>query len=206
MKTERMNRYARFCAPVALAMFAAAAMICGAMLEGYSHREHPLALLGADGVPRALAFNAFAFLLPGMLAAVVFWTMRSLLPATAGWRARIGTQLAVLSALAFAAQGLFPLDPDDPGGQANTLHALAWTVWWIAFAAAGVLLASGGPALGFRRATLVSLIATLALALPPWPGAMAAFAPRLAFVAWFVWVVRSSRETGRPRSAALSRA
>jgi len=195
-----MNRYARFFVPAALALFIAATAISGALLDGYSHREHPLALLGAAGVPRALAFNVFAFVLPGSAVAIVFWTIRSALPATAGWRARIGTQLAVLSALAFAAQGLFPLDPGDLGGRANALHALAWTVWWIAFAAAGGLLAAGGASHGFKWATAVSLIATLALALPPWPGAMAAFAPRLAFVVWFVWAAWAGRE------ATLSRA
>lgn len=206
MKTERRNRYARFCGLAAPGLFVVAATICGAMLEGYSHREHPLALLGAVGVPRALAFNVFAYVLPGLSVAVVFWTMRSVLPATAGWPLRIGTQLAALSALSFAAQGLLPLDPDDPAGQANALHALAWTVWWIAFAAAGVLLTFGGPSRGFGWATAVSLVATLALALPPWPGAMAAFAPRLAFVVWFVWVVRSSREIPIDQEAPLSRA
>ncbi len=200
MKTERMNLYARLCGPVALAMFIAAATICGTMLDGYSHREHPLALLGASGVPGALAFNTFAFILPGLLVAVVFWTMRSLLPAKAGWQLRIGTQLSVLSALAFAAQGLFPLDPDNLVGQANALHALAWTVWWIAFAAAGALLAASGPSHGFRRATVAASIAVLALALPSWPGAMAAIAPRLAFAIWFVWATCAGRE------APLSRA
>ena len=201
-----MTRYARHAGTLALAIFVAATVICGARLDGYSHREHPLALLGATGVPGAMAFNVFAYALPGLFAAVVFWALRSALPAAAGWRVRIGTQLAVLSALAFAAQGLFPLDPDDPAGQANALHALAWTVWWIAFAAAGGLLAASAPSRGFRWATVVSLVATLTLALPPWPGAMAAFAPRLAFVVWFVWVVRSSREIPIGREAPLSRA
>ncbi len=189
-----MNRYAGFCSPAALVSFVAAAAICGAMLDGYSHREHPLALLGAVGIPGALAFNAFAFVLPGLSVALMFWMIRSALPATANWRARIGTQLATLSALAFATQGLFPLDPDNFGGQANALHALAWTVWWIAFAAAGTLLAASGPSRGLRRATVVASIAVLALALPPWPGAMAAFAPRLAFVVWFVWATYAGRE------------
>jgi hypothetical membrane protein len=195
-----MDRFRKFCGPVALVLFVAAATICGAMLDGYSHREHPLALLGAVGVPGALPFNAFAFVLPGLFVAVVFWTMRSDLPATAGWRARIGTQLATLSALAFAAQGLLPLDPDNLGGQANALHALAWTVWWIAFAAGGVLLAASGPSRGFRHATVVASILVLAFVLPTWPGAMAAFAPRLAFLAWFAWATYAGRE------APLSRA
>lgn len=200
MNAGHINRYTRFCGPAVLVLFVAAATICGAMLDGYSHREHPLALLGAVGVPGALAFNVFAFVLPGLLLAVGFWAMRSALPATAVWRARIGTQLATLSALAFAAQGLFPLDPDNLGGQANALHALAWTVWWIAFAAAGALLAASGPSRGFRRATLAASIAVLALALPSWPGAVAAAAPRLAFVVWFVWATYAGRE------APLSRA
>ena len=195
-----MSRYARHAGTLALAIFVVATVICGAVLDGYSHREHPLAMLGAAGVPGAWAFNVFAFVLPGLSVAVVCWTMRSALPATAGWRVRIGTQLVVLSALAFAAQGLFPLDPGNVGGQANALHALAWTVWWIAFAAAGVLLTIGGRPRGFRWASALSLIATLALALPPWPGAMAAFAPRLAFAVWFVWVAWVVRE------APLSRA
>ena len=198
MKAERRNRYRKFCGPAALVMFTAGATICGAMLDGYSHREHPLALLGATGVPGALAFNAFAFGLPGLLVAVVFWTMRSDLSTTAGWQARIGMQLAVLSAVAFAAQGLFPLDPDNLGGRANALHALAWTVWWIAFAAAGVLFAASGPSHGFRRATVAALIAVLALVWPTWPGAMAAFAPRLAFLVWFVWAAWAGR--GAPLS------
>lgn len=188
-----MSRYARHAGPVALVIFVAATVIWGAVLDGYSHREHPMAMLGAAGIPGALIFNTCAFVLPGMLVAVVFWTMRSLLPAKAGWQLRIGMQLAVLSALAFAAQGLFPLNADDPGSQANALHALAWTFWWIAFAAAGVLLASGGPTRRFRWAAAVSTIVVLALALAPWPGAMAAFAPRLAFVAWFVWVAAAPR-------------
>lgn len=200
MKKESMNRYADFCGPAALMSFVAAATICGVMVDGYSHREHPLALLGASGVQGALAFNAFAFVLPGLLVALIFWTIRSALPAAANWLTRIGTQLATLSALAFAAQGLFPLDPGNLGGQANALHALAWTVWWIAFSAAGALLAASGPSRGFRRATVVASIAVLALALPSWPGAMAAIAPRLAFVLWFVWATYAGRE------APLSRA
>lgn len=193
VNTGHINSYTRFCGPAALVSFVAAATICSAMLDGYSHREHPLALLGAIGVPGASAFNVFAFVLPGLLLTVSFGAMRSALPAIANWRARIGTQLATLSALAFATQGLLPLDPDNLGSQANALHALAWTVWWIAFAAAGVLLAASGPSRGFRRATLAASIAVLTLALPPWPGAMAAFAPRLAFVVWFVWATYAGR-------------
>ena len=56
---------------LALAFHLGAAIVFALLLDGYSHREFPLALLGAEGVPRALAFNLCAFVLPGMLAVVV---------------------------------------------------------------------------------------------------------------------------------------
>ncbi len=194
-----MNRYVRSVGPIALLLFLAAAIVCGAMLDGYSHREQPLASLGAAGVPGALAFNICAFLLPGLSVAAALWMMRSPMPATVDLRTRVGTQLTVLSALAFATQGLLPLNANDLTDPANALHALAWTLWWIAFAAGGVLIASGGLSKSFRWTAAVSAIVVLILALPPWPGAMAAFAPRLAYVAWFVWVAVAPRlvvETG----------
>src|SRR3546814_9922281 len=64
-------------------------------------------------MPHALAFNALGFVLPGVLAALVAWRLRASLDAGAPWAARIGAWLALLSALAFAAQGLLPLDPRD---------------------------------------------------------------------------------------------
>ena len=193
-----MNRHVRIAGPAALALFLAAATICGAMFDGYSHREHPLALLGASGVPGALVFNASAFVLPGLAAAIALWSMRSGLSATTDVWTRIGTQLTVLSALAFAAQGFLPLDADDVTGPANAMHALAWTLWWIGFAAGGALLAFGRLSRGFRWAAAVSAMVVLSLSLPPWPGAMAAFAPRLAYVAWFVWVTVALRLVARP--------
>ena len=196
-----MSRYVSIAGPSALGLFVTAASVCGAMLDGYSHREHPLALLGAAGVHGALLFNACAFVLPGISVAVAVWMMRSAMPSAADLRARVGMQLMVLSALAFAAQGLLPLNADDLTGPANARHALAWTLWWIAFAAGGVLLAFGGLSQPFRRLSMLSALVVLALALPPWPGAMAAFAPRLAYVGWFVWAAVAPRLiVGRDRN------
>ena len=59
-------------------------------------------------------------------------------------------------------------------------------------------IAFGGLSRGFRWAAAMSAMAVLSLALPPWPGAMAAFAPRLAYVAWFVWVTVALRLVARP--------
>src|SRR3546814_1754845 len=72
------------------------------------------------------------FLLPGVLAALVAWRLRASLDDGAPWAARIGAWLALLSALAFAAQGLLPLDPRDLESDASRMHATMWTLWWVA--------------------------------------------------------------------------
>jgi hypothetical membrane protein len=178
---------------LALVLHLAAIVAFGLLLDGYSHREFPLALLGAQGVPRALAFNLCAFVLPGMLAMLAMWRLRSALPTDARWPARIGVQLMMLSAIAFAAQGLLPLDPSDVGSASNAVHALAWTLWWIAGASGAALLAWAAPERSLRMFATVVAAAVPLLALLPWPGALAAFAPRAAFVAWLLWVALAPR-------------
>jgi hypothetical protein len=178
---------------VALALHLVAVVVFALLLDGYSHREFPLALLGAQGVPRALAFNLCAFVLPGMLATMAMWRLRSALPEGARWAARVGAQLMVLSGLAFAAQGLLPLDPGDVGAASNAVHALAWTVWWIACTSGAALLAWTAPVRRLRAIAAIAALAVPLLALPPWPGALAAFAPRAAFVAWLLWVALAPR-------------
>ncbi len=97
----------------------------GAALGGYSHAQHPVALLGADGVAHSLAFNLLGFVLPGLLAVVVAVELRQ--RASAGWQWRIGSQLLLLAAVAFAAQGLLPMDLQQLDGPQSRYHALAWT-------------------------------------------------------------------------------
>ncbi len=188
-----MMRGSNLIGAVALALHLCAAVVFALLLDGYSHREFPLALLGAQGVPRAMAFNLCAFVVPGALTVIAMWRLRSALPADVRWLARIGVQLMTLSGLAFAAQGLLPLDPGDVGAASNALHALAWTLWWIAGASGALLLAWAAPAHGLRIASVAMAIAVPLLALPPWPGALAAFAPRAAFVAWLSWVALAPR-------------
>lgn len=178
---------------IALVLHLVAVVVFALLLDGYSHREFPLALLGAQGVPRALAFNLCAFVLPGALATIVMWRLRSALPANARWPARIGTQLMTLAGLAFAAQGLLPLDPSDVGAASNALHALAWTLWWIAGTSGAAFLAWAAPLRHVRVLAVVVAVAIPLLALLPWPGALAAFAPRAAFVAWLLWVALAPR-------------
>lgn len=193
-------RWVRYGGVAAWSLFLAAAVIAGLRLDGYSHRLHPLALLGAEGVPGATAFNIFAFIVPGGLAAWSMWRLRSSLRMPVAWRDRIAAQCLLLSALAFAAQGVFPLDADDPAAHANDLHALAWTLWWLAFAVAG-LLGLAKPALR-REGRVIAVVAVvvLALALVRWPGALGALAPRVAMLVWLVWIawrdLRQHREIG----------
>lgn len=158
-------------------------------LPGYSHLQHPLSLPGARGVPTAAWFNALAFVLPGALALLAALALRARLRG-AGWAARIGAQLLQLSALAFAAQGLLPLDPEDLESASSRLHAGAWTGWWIAFVPGALLLATGLRGAGTpdrARAAPLAIAALLVLmaGLPAllWPGPPV---QRLAVAAWLL--------------------
>jgi hypothetical membrane protein len=189
---------------VALLSALIAAAIGGAALDGYSHRDFPLAYLGAEGIPGAAAFNLFAFLLPGLLAFAVAWALRAGLPAQATWRARIGARLIALAALGYAAQGVLPLRPEDLGATVNGLHASVWMLWWIAFLSGAVLLAFGR--VGWRLAVpgAVAAVVIAVLVLTPWDGAMTAIAPRLAFLVWLLWTACVPMPAGRGPS--ISRA
>ena len=135
-----MVRLDRWLGLLAAVVFVLAVSGFGAGLEGYAQARHPVALLGARGVPHALAFNLLGFVLPGVLAAVVAERLRRSLPATAGWASRVGSQMLLLAGLGFAAMGLLPLDVDDLHGPASQLHASAWMIWVLGFVAGTLLL------------------------------------------------------------------
>lgn len=181
---------------------AGAAVASGMRLADYSHGLYPLAVLGADGIPGALAFNIAGFIVPGLLAAAVALGLYRALPAAAGWLPRIGSRMLLLSALAFAARGLFPLDLEDVDGAGSGLHASAWLVWWIAFVAAAPLLATG-----LRRVRMITIAAAcvlLAMMFAP-PSLLAPpHAERIALAAWLLWLAvvpgfAWSRPPARPR-------
>lgn len=186
-----MSRLARFSGIAAALVFVAALIGFGAALEGYEHREYPVALLGATGFPRALAFNLLAFVVPGMLTGVVALDLRRRLPGEAGWPLRIGAQLVFLSALAFIAMGLLPLDPRDLESDASRLHGTAWMLWNVAFIPGALLL---GVTLRSRRDWLrfakFSLIAAAGLVLASFvltDFMPAGVAQRIALGVWFAW-------------------
>jgi len=180
----KLRRYVPW---IASGLFAVAMLLAGAGVPEFSHYVHPLALRGTEDLPHAALFNAMVFVLPGLLLAWAGQGLRRSL-GKVGWSARIGIVLVQLSALAFAAQGVFPLDTSDADSTASRLHALSWMLWWIAFVPGVLLLA-----LGARRRTLFALACVAAGVLVP---VLAVFAPlgawvgvaqRLAFGLWFGW-------------------
>lgn len=167
-----------------LLVFACALFALSARWPAYSHLRHPVALPGAAGLPGALLFDAMVFVLPGASILLVAWWLRSAI-ANAGWWPRIGAALLSLSALAFAAQGLLPLDPEDLDGAGSRLHASAWTAWLIAFTVGAPLFAwtlRGARTASLALAWLVPSLALFGIALMP-----GGIAQRLAFAAWFAW-------------------
>jgi len=177
---------------IAAGLFLAALAGFGSALGGYSHALHPPALLGARGVPMAIAFNVLAFVLPGLLGMLVMGGVRSRL-GEAHWAARIGSWLWFLSALAFAMQGLLPLDPGDMDASPSRLHANAWTVWWLAFAPGGLLLALGlARTSGWRLLGMTALGGALLLPLftlyAPL-GMSVGISQRVALAIWFACLV-----------------
>ncbi|MDA5340146.1 DUF998 domain-containing protein [Stenotrophomonas maltophilia] len=189
MSVVRLDRWLGLLAAVAFVLAVAG---FGAGLDGYAQGRHPVALLGARGVPHALAFNLVGFVLPGLLAAGVAERLRRTLPTGAGWAPRVGSQMLLLAGLAFAAMGALPLDVDDLHGPASQLHASAWMIWVLGFVAGTMLLAVSGLRQAHGRALGVLALGCGVLA------ALAAFAlqgvlpaplaQRLAFACWAVWL------------------
>lgn len=164
----------------------------GWVLEGYSMARHPLALLGAGGVPHAGLFNVLALGLPGAAsAALAVWLLRCL-PATASRWARVAAQMLLLAGLAFVAMGLLPLDAGDIDGPRSRLHAGVWMLWIVAFVPGALLLTMSSRKLpGWKTLAWASSVAALGVSLAAFvlPGLLpAALAQRLAFLSWAAWL------------------
>ena len=194
----------RHLALLAVLCFLGAVLGFGAVVDGYSHRSHPVALLGASTMPGAWAFNLLAFVLPGVLIAWQGWRLRDALdhgnhPVRA--TARVGAQLVQLSALAFAAQGVLPLDLSDLQNPTSARHAAAWMIWWLAFALGGGLLAVGlRDRLRWRPFALGTLLVAIALPLCALalPGRIdVGVAQRLGLALWFLWALACARLVNR---------
>lgn len=177
---------------IAIASLVIASLVGGMAVEGYSHLLHPLAWLGARQWGSAgTLFGVFGFVVPGLAAAWVALGLRSDLPRAAGWPARIGAQLALLAALAFAAQGLLPLDLEGEEGGASRWHALAWLCWALAFPLGGLGLAlglcreAGARALAWVGGVAAVVVLAGTFFAGGWIGP--ALSQRLATAAWLAW-------------------
>lgn len=174
----------------AAGLFVVSVIGFGAGLAGYAQARHPVALLGASGIPHALGFNLLGWLLPGLLAVVLALYLLARQPAGSSWLVRVAGQLLVLAGLAFAGMGLLPLNVDDLDGPASQAHASAWMVWALAFISGTVLLgigswrkqaACGRVALALGVVAAVSAFALQGLVPAP-------VAQRITFACWALWL------------------
>jgi hypothetical protein len=183
---------------VAGPLFALALAWFAAPLPNYRHADHPPALLGALGYPGALAWNVVGDGLVGMLALLGTQALYlALRDAAAGRMARIGATLALLAALAFIAQGVFPLDINqaiDVGPSRR--HVAVWNLWWIAAAAGALFTAFGVRRLqGWRTLLPVGVVvaALIVITLLVGVGDLGnGWLQRIALAAWFGWLAWAS--------------
>ena len=161
----------------------------GLAIPEFSQWRHPLTLLGATGVPHAMAYSLLGLVLPGLLA---LYSGVSVLASNPSRMLRIGLLMTVLSGVAFAAMGLLPLDPSDLNGRASQYHASAWLLWALASVIGtgwlGLSLRqhANGLALSGLSIAIALLIGMLSF-FPPSHWLPAPFTQRLAFAAWALW-------------------
>ena len=180
-------------------VFALALAWAGSEAAGYDHARNSVGLLGSRGASGAATFNVLGYVMPGLLLAwfALAFALRlrdegSTLPA------RLGVHLALISAIAFAAQGFLPLDPQRaPDGEAAQRHVFALTIALLAAVPSMLLLATGlrGRAAWRPLPLLAVACALLLLAaivfpphqwLPGWAG-RSGLSQRLAFLVYFAW-------------------
>lgn len=189
---DRMTPRLGYAGWLAASLFLVSVAGFGAALPGYSQAQMPVALLGARGFPHALAFNLLAFVVPGALAGVVAMIVRRELPVDSGWSARIGAQLVFLSALAFIAMGLLPLDVNDLESDASRLHGTAWMLWTVAYVPGVLMLGAGliarSPARAFAWSSQLVAGGVLLAGFVFTDFMPAGVAQRIAFGLWLAWL------------------
>ena len=156
-------------------------------------------MLAFDAPERAA--GPLRFLVPGLVLAWIAWRLPDAPSAKPARIARIGANLLLISAVAYAAQGLFAFDPADPDAFASRMRALAWTLWWIAFAP-GALLQAVPRGRGFLAASVAAVALVCAPALLPLPRAAMPSAQVVATLAWFGWWFAAAPRPAVSRGAA----
>ena len=182
--------------------FALAVWLAG-WREGYAPALHSVGDLGAVDAPHAWLFNLAGFIVPGLLLLVFALALeRAMARDGAGRGGRLGTGLLMISALAFAAQGVFSFDPSELDGIDSQRHASA-----LAFALLGLMagamfvtasvrrlagwraLAAFGPALA---ALLLAFLVQPPQAWLPMLEGRIGHAQRLVLGVYFLWFVLAS--------------
>ena len=183
-----MRRWILCLPALAAACIAFAAWHFGQGIDGYDHARRPLALLGTKGMPGWRTANLLLFVLPGAAVMAVAWSARTRLDAGHAWALRMALQLGLLAAFGHASQGLLNLDPARlPDDGANRWHAVAWMLWWMAFALSALLLAaSRGVPAGLRIASAIvaAWVPLGMLGQLPWPVALV---HRVDIALWLGW-------------------
>ncbi|MCX7556897.1 DUF998 domain-containing protein [Xanthomonadaceae bacterium JHOS43] len=126
--------------------FALAVWLAGLRI-GYDPALRAVGDLGAVDAPRAALFNIAGFVIPGVLMLVFAVALEKVMTRDGAGRAgRLGTGLLMISSVAFAAQGVFPFDPDEPEGLTSQRHAST-----LAFAILGLMAGALLVAASLRR-------------------------------------------------------
>lgn len=145
----------------------------------------PLAWSGARGMPLAWLFNLLAWIGPGLVVAFAALRLREVLP-NAGLGAGIALRLVLLAALAFAAQGVWTLDPNELDAGASRWHATAWMVWNLAFGAGALMAGIALRAVRWPSLVICTLVA-LCLLMPSLFGDQ--LGARVVLVCWWSWTL-----------------
>lgn len=187
---------------LALIVFVAGLIGFAWPVEGYLHRLDPVALLGARPLPGAMAFNLVVFAIPGLLLVPVALWLYSALCVDTGFWSRVGARLVLLSALAFAAQGLVPLDINDLDGAGSRSHAVTWMGWWLAFVPGALLLATARVPARWAAMVVVPLLLVCVWLAPAW--LPAGIGQRMACLLWFAWWLMAAYRMDVVRSVSTS--
>lgn len=128
--------------------FVLVALLAGAWREAYVPATQSLSMLGAVGAPGAGWFNLLGYIVTGVvLLLFVIALERGMQRDGAARGGRLGTGLLMVSALAFAAQGVFAFDPAELDAATSQRHASA-----LAFALLGLMAGAMFVAASLRRA------------------------------------------------------
>lgn len=128
--------------------FVLVALAAGAWREAYVPAQQSLSILGAVGAPGAVWFNLLGYVVVGLvLLLFVIALERAMQHDGAARGGRLGTGLLMVSALAFAAQGVFAFDPADVDAATSQRHSSA-----LAFALLGLMAGAMFVAASLRRA------------------------------------------------------